>query len=273
MAVNLQMVEQLNRKSTQLNAQRQQQIGKREATRNAYDRAILAYKQKYGVSIDDTNLQSECNAVQKQLEDDYNTLNQAILNIESGQYKIEQQQAREKQRQEQLARQQEEEKAIADAKARELAMQTPITSQVQVQQVGAELPKSDGETAPRTVAITPDMLNIQANPTKPLVELPDDGDEDTSNVGVSFGGTSTPNTQTELKPTIRPNNTNSGVGTVTFGTPTQPQSVEAPKKEGFTYDSNIAEEEETIQVSGWGKNSNGGKVDINSQFSGLFGGK
>lgn len=269
MAVNLQMVEQLNRKSTQLNAQRQQQIGKREATRNAYDRAILAYKQKYGVSIDDTNLQSECNAVQKQLEDDYNTLNQAILNIESGQYKIEQQQAREKQRQEQLARQQEEEKAIADAKARELAMQTPITSQVQVQaqHMNVEQPKSGVETAPRTVAITPDMLNIQANPTKPLVELPEDGD------GVSFGGVSTPNTQPQLKPTIRPSNTDSGVGTVTFGTPTQPQSVEAPKKEGFTYDSNIDEEEETIQVSGWGKNSNGGKVDINSQFSGLFGGK
>lgn len=87
MSVNIQMVEQLNKKAQQLNANRQKLIGMKESAKAAYDKAVFAYKQKYGVDLDDTNLQQEYDAVSAQLQAEYEELNKLILSIESGEYK------------------------------------------------------------------------------------------------------------------------------------------------------------------------------------------
>lgn len=278
MGVNLQMVEQLNRKSTMLNAQRQQEIGRQQATRNAYDKAVLAYKQKYGVEITDANIQQECNLVQAQLDKDYNELNQAILNIESGQYKVEQEQERERQRQAQLERQRQLEEAEAQRKLAEEQLaqadkQLNLTPNVgltpNVQPVSAGVSQAPTERPKMPFVITEDMLSAQAKPTKPLVEVPDaEGfEDDDADTGVKFGDGST---QAPVKPQIKPS-VAPPTGGAKFGE-VQPQQVVADKKEEFTYeDEELESEEETVQVTGWGSASTGKTLDINSQFAGMFG--
>lgn len=86
MALDVQQVEQLNRKAQQLNSDRQQKIGMHQAAQQSYDRAVLAYEQKYGVKLDDTNLQSEYNGVHTQLEQSYKELNDTVIKIENGDF-------------------------------------------------------------------------------------------------------------------------------------------------------------------------------------------
>lgn len=86
-ALNIEQVEMLNKKAQQLNAQRQQMIGAQESARQTFDKSTFAYKQKYGVTLDDSNLQQEYNTVSTQMQTEYEALNSAILNIESGEYK------------------------------------------------------------------------------------------------------------------------------------------------------------------------------------------
>jgi hypothetical protein len=87
MSVNVQQVEQLNQKAKTLNSDRQRMIGQQEAARSSFEKAIFAYKQKYGVQLDDTNIQTEYNAVSAQLQTDFDKLNTLVLSIESGEYK------------------------------------------------------------------------------------------------------------------------------------------------------------------------------------------
>jgi hypothetical protein len=87
MSVNVQMVEQLNQKAKTLNSDRQRMIGQQEAARTSFEKAVFAYKQKYGVQLDDTNIQPEYNAVSAQLQTDFDRLNTLVLSIESGEYK------------------------------------------------------------------------------------------------------------------------------------------------------------------------------------------
>lgn len=87
MSVNVAQVEQLNKKAQQMNATRQQMLGKKEAARAAYDKAVYAYQQKYGVQLDDTNLQAEYNSVTEKMATDFNELNALVLGVENGDYK------------------------------------------------------------------------------------------------------------------------------------------------------------------------------------------
>jgi hypothetical protein len=245
MSVNLQMVEELNRKSQQLNAQRQQQIGRQEATRNAYEKAVLAYQQKYGVLITEANLQQECNAVQMQLEKDYNALNESITNIETGKYKIEQQQERERKRQEEAERLRLEE----EKKALELSQQALLNAEASKKE--DEALEGSEDTVPKKVMITPDMLSVQqAQPVQSPIEFDMEDMEERGNLVYKA-------IEPEQVPTIQPKQPTP----VTFGESTQPV-----KKEGFTYES---ASEDTVNL-GWGNN---GKLDINAQFNSILGGK
>jgi len=87
MTINVQMIEQLNQKAKSLNSTRERLLGQQEAARTAYEKAVLLYKQKYGVELDDTNLQQEYDAVKAKLEAEYEKLNSLILSIESGEYR------------------------------------------------------------------------------------------------------------------------------------------------------------------------------------------
>ena len=86
MSLDIQQVEGLNRKAQQLNSERQQKIGMQQAAKQAYDRAVYAYEQKYGVKLDDTNLQQEYNSVHMDLEKSFNELNTMVTSIENGEY-------------------------------------------------------------------------------------------------------------------------------------------------------------------------------------------
>lgn len=87
MTVTVEQVEALNSKAQQLNTQRQRLEGMRDSARQAYDKALFAYKQKYGVQLDDTNLQDEYNTVSQKLQSDFENLNSQVQSIESGAYK------------------------------------------------------------------------------------------------------------------------------------------------------------------------------------------
>lgn len=87
--MDLQAVEQLNAKAKALNSQRERLLGQREAAKSAYEKAVLLYKQKYGVELTEENLQSEYNAVKQQLQEEYEKLQALIASIESGEYKKE----------------------------------------------------------------------------------------------------------------------------------------------------------------------------------------
>lgn len=91
MTLNKEHVEQLNRKAQQLNAERQRSIGMKESARQAYEKAVFLYEQKYGVKLDDTNLQQEYNTVSTKMQEEYDELNKMILSIESGEYKAQHQ--------------------------------------------------------------------------------------------------------------------------------------------------------------------------------------
>lgn len=86
MSLDIQQVEGLNRKAQQLNSERQQKIGMQQAAKQAYDRAVYAYEQKYGVKLDDTNLQQEYNSVHTELEKSFTELNTLVTAIENGEY-------------------------------------------------------------------------------------------------------------------------------------------------------------------------------------------
>lgn len=88
MSLDIQQVEQLNRRAQALNAERQQKLGMQQAARQAYEKAVAAYKAKYGVELDDTNLQQEYDEVHAQTERDFNRLNELIRAIENGEYTV-----------------------------------------------------------------------------------------------------------------------------------------------------------------------------------------
>jgi hypothetical protein len=91
--VNVKQVEDLNKKAQFMNGERNKQIGQQEAARQAYEKAIFAYKTKFGIQLDDTNLQQEFNDVSTKLNSDFEAQNMLILSIESGEYRNQQQTA------------------------------------------------------------------------------------------------------------------------------------------------------------------------------------
>lgn len=86
MSLDIQQVESLNRKAQGLNSNRQQAIGMQQAAKQAYERAIYAYEQKYGIKLDDTNLQQEYNTVRTDLETSFTELNTLVTSIENGEH-------------------------------------------------------------------------------------------------------------------------------------------------------------------------------------------
>lgn len=86
MSLDIQQVENLNRKAQGLNSNRQQAIGMQQAAKQAYERAVYAYEQKYGIKLDDTNLQEEYNTVRMDLETSFNELNKLVTSIENGEH-------------------------------------------------------------------------------------------------------------------------------------------------------------------------------------------
>jgi len=88
MQLDVKMVEELNKKAVILNSERQRKLGALEAAKEAYERAVSAYKQKYGVVLDDTNLQEEYDAVFAQMQKEYTAQCALISNIESGKHGV-----------------------------------------------------------------------------------------------------------------------------------------------------------------------------------------
>ena len=83
---NVAEVERLNKLAAQKNAERQQLIGKRDAAQQAFNQAIYAYEQKYGVKLTAENLQSEYDRVSAETEKSYNELKAMIEAINNGTY-------------------------------------------------------------------------------------------------------------------------------------------------------------------------------------------
>lgn len=87
MSIDIQQIELLNKKAQQLNAERQKLLGMQQSAREAFEKAVLLYKKKYGVDLDDTNIQQEYQRVLAKLKEDYENLKNKIIEIESGEYK------------------------------------------------------------------------------------------------------------------------------------------------------------------------------------------
>lgn len=122
----IEQVQELNGKIKRINEHTNVAQGRAEAARNAYDKAVFAYKERFGVQIDDTNIQQEYNKLLAQAQEEFNNVNSLVTRIESGEY---QQEMLEKQRIEReksiaLANQQEqqERQAEADRRAQEQLM-------------------------------------------------------------------------------------------------------------------------------------------------------
>lgn len=86
MALDITQVEALNQKIQRLNSERQQKIGMQQAATQAYEKSVYAYGQKWGVQVDDTNIQQEYNAVHEDLVTQFNSVNKMVQDIESGAY-------------------------------------------------------------------------------------------------------------------------------------------------------------------------------------------
>lgn len=86
MAFDVTQVDALNQKIQRLNSERQRAIGLQQAATQAYDKSVYAYGQKWGVQVDDTNIQQEYNAVHEELVSQFNSVNKLVQDIESGVY-------------------------------------------------------------------------------------------------------------------------------------------------------------------------------------------
>lgn len=87
MSINVQEIEMLNKKVQILNEQRQKILGMKEQAKLEYEKAVSAYKMKYGVELTPENLQVEYNNENAKLQEDAQKLKEMITNIESGVYK------------------------------------------------------------------------------------------------------------------------------------------------------------------------------------------
>lgn len=244
MNVTLQMVEDLNRRSASLNSKRQQQLGMYEASRQAYEKAVMAYKAKYGVVVDDTNIQQEYNNVKAQLEADYNRVNAQIVSIETGEYK----------KAVQPVAQAVQKPAQANVDAIQGQVNQMQNGGVAPQQVAPQpvaQPQAPIERA--TISITAEMLNAKPTPVAVPKELQGDDDEDApvDNSGLAQFGI----------PTIQPSATQPKSDLAQFGVQNNP----APKQNDVD---DI--DDEVVTVSGWGT-SNGGGIDINAHFPNILG--
>lgn len=86
-SIDINLVEQLNNKAKMLNNRRQQMVGAKEAASQAYKKAVFAYEQKHGVTLDDTNLQQEYNSALAEIQAEFDRVNALVTSIESGEYK------------------------------------------------------------------------------------------------------------------------------------------------------------------------------------------
>lgn len=69
-------VKELNEKVNQYNKRREQEIGAKNVAEQEYARCVAEYKEKYGVSVDDKNIQAEYTGV-------FNSVAQEVANIEA----------------------------------------------------------------------------------------------------------------------------------------------------------------------------------------------
>lgn len=82
------VVEQNNNRAAHLNNQRNILIGKAQSAQDQFNKSVQAYALKYGVTLDDKNLEQEYAEVTAELERAYKKQSEAITYIESGQYKV-----------------------------------------------------------------------------------------------------------------------------------------------------------------------------------------
>lgn len=154
----IEQVQELNGKIKRINEHTNVAQGRAEAARNAYDKAVFAYKERFGVQIDDTNIQQEYNKLLAKAQEEFNNVNSLVTRIESGEY---QQEMLEKQRIEReksiaLANQQEqqERQAEADRRAQEQLMKeqeaqnAQLTSTNPFEQTHQEQPSQPTQPAP-----------------------------------------------------------------------------------------------------------------------------
>ena len=85
--VNLEAIKNLNEVARVKNEERLRLKGAVDEAKKSYDNAVAAYAAKYGVQLDNTNIQAEFNKVSTELSEAYAKLQSDIEYIESGKYK------------------------------------------------------------------------------------------------------------------------------------------------------------------------------------------
>ena len=86
MGISLTEIEQYNNLAKQKNAERQQIIGRQKSLAESYQRALEAYKVKYGVELTDQTLQKEYTDVYSQVVKESNELSATLQDIQNGNY-------------------------------------------------------------------------------------------------------------------------------------------------------------------------------------------
>lgn len=81
--LDVRFLEELNKKVKFLNDERQKLIGKRDAAREAFEKSLKEYNEKYGVTLQESNLEEELKKVELELQQQANELVQKIQEIES----------------------------------------------------------------------------------------------------------------------------------------------------------------------------------------------
>ena len=89
MADILKIAEQLNSDVTRLNNERSKLEGMRESALASYEKAVKAYEEKYGVKLDESNIQAEYNNVFAHTKGAVLDLQEKVESIKRGDYKSE----------------------------------------------------------------------------------------------------------------------------------------------------------------------------------------
>lgn len=76
------MLEELNKKVKYLNDERQKLMGKRDAAKEAFEKALKEYSEKYGLNLQESDLENELKRVELELQQQAQLLMQKIQEIE-----------------------------------------------------------------------------------------------------------------------------------------------------------------------------------------------
>ncbi|MNL91161.1 hypothetical protein D3C81_08910 [compost metagenome] len=84
--ISVQDVEKLNAQIARQNSDATRKEGAKQEIEKTYKKAIMSYAQKYGIELNDANLQTEYNKVYSAMVDDYNISSKKVADIQSGAY-------------------------------------------------------------------------------------------------------------------------------------------------------------------------------------------